>query len=322
MKHIIISVVWVVLIMIYFTCKYLIRRYDFYKPLENKTVIMAWTHKCIGIEDGDWGLGDIIKGTYAMYELSKRMKFELIVDISQHNVSNFLMPIKHKHTDFVEKNKNNIPYQNIVFEELDKYIRKELVDKDVMILFCSGFIEPFANNPNPTPIADDAKTFLKKILTPKPKFEKMIQEKMNQIPHRPYHILHYRLGDVYAFKCTTCVKGKIPEDKYPDLFRELLEHIKKHGKGSDVLLSDSGEFKQHVRETIGNKIFIYDHPITHVRYSQKLEETRNTLIEFFVMTRAESIHSYSVYRWVSGFALIANKVFDVSLTWNIDDGNV
>jgi hypothetical protein len=88
------------LVFIYLPTRYMLRQYDFYKPLENKTVIMTWTHKCIGIEDGDWGMGDIIKATYALYELSKRMQFDFIVDISQHNVSKYLVQQPHKYQDF------------------------------------------------------------------------------------------------------------------------------------------------------------------------------------------------------------------------------
>ena len=139
------------------------------------------------------------------------------------------------------------------------------------------------------------------------------------IPYDEYSVLHYRLGDIYAFKCSACVKGKHDDEDFPKVFEDLNEHIKSHLKGNDILLSDSAEFRQHVKRKWGNKLFIYDHPITHVRYKDKLEETRNTLIEFFMMTKANSIHSYTVYKWISGFVLIANKVYDVPLTWDKDD---
>jgi hypothetical protein len=317
--NLVVYIVVFLLASIYLSCRYMLVQYDFYKPLEDKTVIMAWTHKCVGIQDGDWGLGDIIKATYAMYELSKRMNFKLIVDISQHNVSNFLVQRPHPHQKFVQDNKDNIPYHNIVFEELEKHIRIQLMDKDVIMLFCSGFIEPFANNPNPHTISEDAKKYIQTILTPTQAFQKIIDQKRSEIPFPYYTILHYRLGDVFAFKCPYCVKGKIEENDYPKAFEELSSHIEQHRTGKDVLLSDSDEFRRHVAKKWGKDIFVYTHPITHLRYQQKLEETKNTLIEFFVMTRAHKIHSYTVYKWISGFVLVANKVFDVPLTWDKDD---
>ena len=98
--NIVVYAILTMLVFIYLPTRYMLRQYDFYKPLENKTVIMTWTHKCIGIEDGDWGMGDIIKATYALYELSKRMQFDFIVDISQHNVSKYLVQQPHKYQDF------------------------------------------------------------------------------------------------------------------------------------------------------------------------------------------------------------------------------
>lgn len=317
--NIIVYVVVIFLISIYTLCRYLIRQYDFYKPLEGKTVIMAWTHKCIGITDGDWGLGDIIKATYALYEMSKRLKFDLIVDISQHNVSHFLVHRPHRYEKYVLENKDNIPYHNIVFDELEKNIRGELVSKDVTMLFCSGFIEPFSNSPNTNPISEDAKEYIRNILTPKPDFQDIIQQKILEIPFKEYSVLHYRLGDVYAFNCPACVQGNIPQDKYSEKFQELMDHIKQHKTGKDILLTDSAEFKKHVKRVWKNQIFVYDLPITHIRYSKNIEETKNTLIEFFVMTRAKSIHSFTVYKWISGFVLTANKVFDVPLTWDKDE---
>jgi len=37
------------------------------------------------------------------------------------------------------------------------------------------------------------------------------------------------------------------------------------------------------------------------------------VFEFFLMTRAAKIQTYTVYTWVSGFAKIAQLVYDVPL---------
>lgn len=286
-------------------------KHESYEPLNDKTVIMAWTHHCKNVRDGDWGLGDILKATYSLYEMSKRLKFKLIVDISQHNLSHFLVQQPHPYNNYVLENRNNIPYYNMEYDELEKQIYNDLKDKPITILFCSGFAQPFANSVNTESISIDAKQFLRKILTPKPNFRKLIQQKRYEIPFQTYSVLHYRLGDAYAFDCDDCKKGK---DNGNPHIEELLNHIQTHKTGNDILLTDSSQFKQYAKPFI----FVYDHPITHIRYSKNIDETKNTLIEFFILTQAKSIHSFTVYDWISGFVLSAHKIFDVPLTWEKD----
>jgi len=48
-------------------------------------------------------------------------------------------------------------------------------------------------------------------------------------------------------------------------------------------------------------------------YLQHKDIIKDTLFEFFVLTRANSIKTHSVYRWLSGFARIANEIYDVPL---------
>jgi len=86
-----------------------------------KKIILFWQQEFANLpqtnKDNFWGLGDLIRGTIATYQLSKKYNFELIIDIHNHPISNFL---DFKKTEYSDYNKNLIFF--ICNGELEKYI--------------------------------------------------------------------------------------------------------------------------------------------------------------------------------------------------------
>ncbi len=37
-----------------------------------KKIIIVWTQKCVNLKKSYWGLGDLIRGTLKLYQLSKK----------------------------------------------------------------------------------------------------------------------------------------------------------------------------------------------------------------------------------------------------------
>lgn len=259
-----------------------------------KTVILAWTHKVSNLvtttKDNFWGLGDTIRGTIELFQLSKIMGFNLVVDTQLHNVSKYLKTQAHEYSDYVVENRDNIPF----IQNAEQYIFNS---PDNILIFATNGNQRFRE-----PISEECKQFIKELLCPNEDFERYINSKISGIAYPDnYSILHYRLNDCEM----------INVDDSTVNYERYLENLKQHIQPSSVLLSTSKKFKEYIKSHVD--AFMFDIDIGHMGYLQHKDIIKDTLFEFFVLTRANSIKTYSVYRWSSGFARIANEIYDVPL---------
>lgn len=258
-----------------------------------KTVILAWTHKVSNMSSSNlgnyWGLGDTIRGTIQMYQLSKQMGFQLIVDNQLHNVSQFLKPRTHEYREIVLENRDNIPF----IQNGEEYIAN--ATDDVLMFLTNGTLV------HKSPISEDCKEFIRDILSPNDEFCEYLNQRMFEIPYENYTILHYRLND-----------GEIMNNNEPKTdYNKYLEHVKSNAESNIILVSISKPLKDFIKSHLD--IFMFDTEAGHFGYSDHKDIIRDTLFEFFILTRAKLIKTHSVYRWTSGFARIANEIYDVPL---------
>ena len=79
-----------------------------------------------------------------------------------------------------------------------------------------------------------------------------------------------------------------------------------------LLIADSNDVKKIVENYFPNfKILM--NPITHFGEGVVLEEekVKNTLIDFYLLSRSKSIFSYSAYKHGSGFSYLCAKTFNI-----------
>lgn len=253
-----------------------------------KTVILVWTNTVCNLDTfAFWGLGDMIRGTIHLYQLSKKMKFRLIVDIQLHPLSKCLLPRYHEFITFIDDNKDNIPYISNV---------QSALNHSGEMYYC------FTNDNYDEPITDDCKEFIKDILTPNREFETYFLEK-NTLSVKSYDCIHFRLGD------DELIRHKTPSDFTPYL--NYLNHLDPHK--TNVVFSDSTSFKQSIK-TMGSNVFTLDTKIGHLGFHTDIQQIRDTLFEFFVLTQSNEIKTYSIYWWTSGFVNICNIIYNVPVT--------
>ena len=65
-------------------------------------VIMVW------MQNLNAGLGDMLRGTVYLHQLSQQMKFKLIVDTQLHPVSHMLSSHPHEYSNYVIENQSKI----------------------------------------------------------------------------------------------------------------------------------------------------------------------------------------------------------------------
>jgi hypothetical protein len=230
----------------------------------------------------------MIRGYIDMYQLSKKYNFKLIIDISLHPISKYLITKSHEYSDLIENNKNNI----IFTINPEEYI---LNNKDNIIIFNTNSQKNRKKiHKN---ISDDCRKYIKDILTPNDKMQQYISEYLSQIKKSDYNILHYRLGDKF--------------DNKNKNYNKYIDSILINKEENDILMSDSIKFKELIKEK--TDIYMFDIDIGHIGTDNDDKLIKNTLLEFFIMTNANKIKTYSNYTWISGFVLWASYIYNIPL---------
>ena len=268
------------------------------KLFTKKTFIFVPTYNPCNIQDDTtyfWGLGDIIRGIITMFQLSKKYNFHLIVDFQHVSFCNYLKSVPHKYSSLILENKHNIPF--ILDNEIESYIHNN--SNEVCFLFTNSHLRG--------DITQECKEFIKNILTPNEEFQKYIDETFLRynIPEN-YHILHFRLGDSFLIKNQ--------EGNYSNAIDKMNEWSAK----DDVLISDSLIFKEKIKETNKNVIILDTEPVhlgykTHSNNINNINNIKDTLLEFFIITKCKNIKTFSIYQWISGFVNIGHIIYDIPL---------
>jgi hypothetical protein len=266
-----------------------------------KTVIFVWSHNFninkehlkkynyFNETNFYFGLGDLIRATLALYSLSKKMNFEFFVDIQLHPISNFLKPYNHKYSKEVLLNKNNINY--VCYGATKDYINEMSQDK-ISFIFTNEFYEQ--------EVSKDMQNFIKNIFIPNDIFQNYINQRLSIVKMESYNILHYRLNDDEFLKKKTKIN-----------YNNLIKHVNKYKEPNDILITDTQEFKKKVFEHAN--VFMFDNKICHLGLCNEMDSIRDTLFEFFLITRSKKIKTYCKIHKVSGFVKWIGEIYDIPI---------
>jgi glycosyltransferase involved in cell wall biosynthesis len=272
-----------------------------FKFLKRKTVIFTWTQKFNISQDRlsnynflnetnfFFGLGDMIRASVKLFYLSKSMGFNLIIDTQLHPIGNYLKQKSHNYSSEVKINANNIDY--VCYGEVEDFICES--KSDVLYIYTNDFFEGVS-------LSTECKKYIKELLTPNNDFELFIKEKMKKIHLKNYSIIHYRLGD-----------DNFLNKKINNNFEKNLEQLISLKEENDVLITDNFSFKELAARETG--IATFTGKISHFGLCEDPEELKDTLFEFYLLTRSAKIRTHCVGNRVSGFAKWASLIYDVPL---------
>ena len=283
-----------------------------------KTVIMVWFKHDSGTDQNgsvkSFGFGDLLRGTIFLYQMSVKFGFKFAVDIHRHPISLHLAVNPDGRNDacqneYVDANIHNIKIittRNIITNsdyEVAKFnaIYNASLRTPEPLLICTNM---FCNES----LTAECKQFMKTLLTPNESFAKYIT-KQNDLYHisSQYSILHIRLGDDGFF-----------ENKPVNRFNvnEAAKIISRYANPNDILISDSFWFKQQLKSMNVNMTMFNTHPLhlgdLSTRFVERIEDSfKETLYEFFTLTKASILKTHSVYGHVSGFVKFAGLIYDI-----------
>lgn len=262
----------------------------------HNVVIMVWKQFL------DAGFGDMLRGTIQLYNMSKRMNFQLIVDTQLHPVSKLLVSRKHIYLNYVLEHQTEIiDMRHTVKENLESVIISKLRrDKPLLI----------TTNCTPTDaMTNDCKRFMRFILHPTDEFKRYFIETRNMY-HIPngYAIGHFRLGDEELNG-----NGSIDEDKYAKWFELVGQQMLKFP--NLYIMSDSLEFKKYLCKRIRPDFVGRIIPTTPIHLShpdaENIEKIKETMFDFMLLINAQFIKTHSRYGWVSNFVKWVGNIFNV-----------
>jgi len=282
------------------------------------------------------GLGDFIRGSYFILEFCDEYNFEPKIVFNNY-IAKFLRTKTYKlnliHNVLagiqIFKNNNfsayNITNNYIVDPKKDnKHIMADFVDYMSGSVCHYGNAFVFCNSfPRHHSISEKNKEYMRTMLEPIDEMKIFIQHTLQemQLSSKNYIVIHIRAGDGYLKNETNAFSD--------DYIHHLVRHIQfdihrcrqegsanmnhmNHMNQHYLLMADNNRIKTVLHEYFPDFKMVLK-PITHFGEGVILEEekVKNTLLDFYLLSFAGAIFSYSHYEHGSGFSYWCAKTFDI-----------
>ena len=274
------------------------------------------------------GLGDFIRGSYFLLEFCDEYNFEAKIvfnsciakffKIKTRNlnlISNVLSGIDiFRNNNFGEYNIQNgfiidpVRNKNIMAEFMDYVVDSPLATYGNVFICCNAFPRNDANEKN--------KEYMRVLLEPVDEIKILVKNTLEEINlvRKGYIVIHIRSGDSYLKNENTHFQDKYIYKLVNNIRMDVGKYIMScKGKYTDILLiADNNIIKKNLTDYFPNfKIFMK--PITHFGEGVVLEEekVKNTLLDFYLLSFANYIMSYSCYEHGSGFSYWCAKTYNI-----------
>lgn len=270
------------------------------------------------------GLGDFIRGSYFILEFCNLYNFKPNI-IFNNSVSLYLK----NNTLNIENNCDNIEnqfknisfFQSLNWDDLrvnnNKIIEKPITNNRVKYInkFTQYLNSCNVNNNNVYTYciaypfdteSENSKLYMRKILEPTTEMSLLVDSVLSKLAliKKTYTVIHIRSGDNYLNKTT---------DKFKlNYVNSLFNRININPNNKYLLISDNNYIKKYFLLKYPN-IRAFFKEITHIGEGVVLNEdnVKNTMLDFFLLSFAKAIYSYSVYKHGSGFSYWCAKTYNI-----------
>lgn len=241
------------------------------------------------------GFGDFLRGTVALFQLSRQLGFELKIDFSQHPLSRYIEPFDGE----------CLHDEQQVHEFFNSDINKL---EPLLASLAPGNIIYLTTHAVPAFSMDsECRDFICRRIAPKAEVNSQLQLLLSELALDRYCVVHIRMGDHTFGTDITAVPA------VDACLREFI--LPKWGKNV-VLMSDNSSAKERLSAVYD----IVSSTSTPVHLGQcgsnesPMKGILDALLDFYLMARSEEIYQYSVYPWGSGFSDMCSRIYDVPLT--------
>jgi len=256
------------------------------------------------------GLGDFLRGSIALYKMSKMLDFKLVIDFDDHPCSNFIKKIETIDTSDLY----HMEYFNTTFDYVYNSINEQFKYNNIICLVTSIFYSDFEN------ILDtESRDFIQCYFTP----IKVINDNIEQIKKdkqldNNFKVIQIRTGDREIVsknkdKIEYAHTNKIVDNSIVSSTKNLLDSLYDN---NTIIISDSLELKKYLNFNYNYKVS--DSNPVHFGTMTTLESSMNekyileTLNDFFLMSHAKEIISLSIFNSDgSGFSKLCSKIYNL-----------
>jgi len=264
------------------------------RSLKNPAVVIhTYQSRCNSVVQPP-GFGDFLRGSVALFQLSRKYRFELRLDFTTHPLGAFLRQYDH------------IP--NIGNEKVHEFFNAKNCELEPCLATLSDAQVFFVmTHAVPTePIDDECRNFILERLRPLSGLDAFLETVLSNLGLDRFCTVHLRLGDH-----TMAKDAQLPEN----IFRCLKEVVLPSWGDQVFLVSDNAAIKAVLKNDLGVKSI----GINPVHLGQCLsgknamQDVHGTITEFLLMAQSQRIYQYSVYPWGSGFSDICSQLFKIPL---------
>ena len=243
------------------------------------------------------GLGDFLRGSIMLYELSKTYKYTLYID-NEHPLFKHLQD-----SPYIKKNQSL--YSNNDVLELIPPMSYEEINQSLILKFQSGEPICLLTNAFYTNVSEDCKDYFKQILRPSIQIQEKIQDIFINIynisPFMEYTVIHLRFGDRFIHN------NHYDSSIYDEYYNKILK-LMTNRNCTFILISDSSQIAIRLQEAIP-QLKYWDNDKIHLGdlYSYDgNKDTFDTMVDFFILSKANTIFSNG-----SGFSSHLSHIFDI-----------
>jgi hypothetical protein len=221
--------------------------------------------------------------------------------IPKNNLTPCINYFTHQNTNFNEINLKNLKnfynYDNFLVKFID-FCNKQQNYNDTIYIFTNSF--PIRN------ITKDERDIIKKYLEPSEEMNSYFLNHIRELNLTPkqYHTIHVRSGDDFL------VSKKRNESFLKTIKTKLSHHLSDDKEY--FFTSDNFELNRYmVSDNKNIKTLLYDK--AHTGINTHIDNYKNILLDFYIMSESNKIFSYSVYGHGSSFSKWCAEIYDLEL---------
>jgi len=255
-----------------------------------KTICIVWDNKLF--DSNKYGLANKIRGAIYIYQYCKKNNINFKIDATNdcsgkyfknisnkyYNNENILDVFDSNYDDFIEKINNAFLYNNTV------YVISSLINETM---------------------DDDDKEFAKYLCEPSDLLKIEVDKIIQKLPKK-YGIQHVRFND-------DVFKNDL-NNADNDSFKNAYKYIENNYKETDVLITNSNNFKKYVKNKININTINYSNGdnLKHIGHELNCEDVENSFIDFFIICNSNYINCYTEYDYgYSSFSYVPSQIYNI-----------
>lgn len=261
------------------------------------------------------GLGDFIRGSYFLMQFCEENELLFNINMLNHPISQFLEIYQNKQS-LHYKNINKFDLTNFNPAILDDNILTNIHDYTINNDFMYFLKDQTVYNKKiytylisyPTIlIVEEHKKYMRHLLKPTQYLSLLVNEQLTKLSliEKEYTVIHVRYGDNYLIKHETDIKLN-----HLNTIEKTIDNL---GSTNKILLVSDNMIIKNMLRTKYPHIKTHFNEITHTGEGIQLDtnKLKNTMIDFYLFSRAKNVFAFSVYKHGTGFSKWVTETYSV-----------